>query len=185
MADRVVATPRNGGNGAVYPAPLSPRAFFDSVPGRLAALEDAVEVLKLHLGVGEVKKPAAVVSDPALTARVDNLAEHVGRLTEKVRLVDGRSRRTRRHPMHIADHSRTKGSIGLALRGRSNTMTRVTDIPDVPDLGAIISLLMDWQVLAAEIKRRVDDLPLDLRFEMEELNQRTDEITNRQSSTLE
>ena len=64
-------------------------------------------------------------------------------------------------------------------------MTRVTDIPDVPDLGAIISLLMDWQVLAAEIKRRVDDLPLDLRFEMEELNQRTDEITNPQYSTLE
>jgi hypothetical protein len=64
-------------------------------------------------------------------------------------------------------------------------VTRVTNIPDVPELGAVISLLMDWKVLAAEIKRRVDDLPLDLRFEMEELNQRTDEITNRQSSTLE
>jgi hypothetical protein len=55
--------------------------------------------------------------------------------------------------------------------------TPMTYTIDIPDLGTVISLLMDWKVLAAEIKRRVDDLPRDLKFEMEELNRLTDEIT--------
>jgi hypothetical protein len=43
------------------------------------------------------------VSDPLLSARIDNLLEHVVRLAEAVRLIDGRSRRTRRHALALAD----------------------------------------------------------------------------------
>jgi hypothetical protein len=97
----------NGGNGAQHHVPRSRRAFLKSISPRLAALEgavegleDAVEALKSRPDAGEVKP---VVSDPLLSARVDNLLEHVVKLAEAVRLVDGRSRRTRRRALALAD----------------------------------------------------------------------------------
>ena len=68
--------------------------------------------------------------------------------------------------------------------------TEVSVVPEIElDLDAMLvrqsDLLQCWQAFGAEITRRVYDLPLDLRFEMEELDRLSDEITNAEYQTEE
>jgi len=98
--------PYHNGNGAQHHVPRSRRAFIKSVSPRLAALEDAVGALEdaieaLRLDAGEVNKSAG--SNPLIEVRIANLVEHVTRLDERVRVVDLRSARTRRHTLVLAD----------------------------------------------------------------------------------
>ena len=98
--------PYHNGNGAQHHVPRSRRAFIKSVSPRLAALEDAVGALEdaveaLRLDAGKVNKSAG--SNPLIEVRIANLVEHVTRLDERVRVVDLRSARTRRHTLVLAD----------------------------------------------------------------------------------
>jgi hypothetical protein len=99
----VALTSLNGNNG--HALPRSRRAFLKAAPARIGLLEDQVEGLEICLET--IAKALASKADGPLTValetRLNNLVEAVVKLAEVVRLVDGRSRRTRRHAMHIAD----------------------------------------------------------------------------------
>jgi hypothetical protein len=84
----------NNGNGAQHHVPRSRKEFLRSAPGRIAVLEDQVEMLQTF------------TEDPqtaAIEVRLDNLVEVVVKLVEQVRIIDGRSARTRRRALALAD----------------------------------------------------------------------------------
>jgi hypothetical protein len=100
MAVQIVQVPSNGNNGSIHPEPMSRRVFIRFAPRRIGVLEDQVDDAVCRIAALETKPSA----DPALAARVDNLVEEVTRLTEKVKLVDRRSARSRRKMATIADY---------------------------------------------------------------------------------
>ena len=99
---------RNVNGHAGFPM-LSRKAFYRVLPRRVGAIEDAldaqarrVDELICRLATVEVK-PQATTSDPALTARFDNLVAIVAKLAERVEHIDRRSLRSRRKVAAIAD----------------------------------------------------------------------------------
>lgn len=87
------------GNGSVHIEPTSRRAFLRSAPPRIGHLEDQVERQgrRLNLLVGVIPRVAGIL------VRLDALAEENERLRERVRLLDGRSKRSRRKVAVLAD----------------------------------------------------------------------------------
>ena len=111
------SVPRRNGNGKVYPAPTSRRAFIKSAPGRIGALEDQVEKHTLRLDAITDRLPDSVADEACfvelddridtrattIEVRLENLVDIVGRLTERLKRVEARSLRSRRKLAVVAD----------------------------------------------------------------------------------
>jgi len=104
MQEHLAPTSPNGNGQSAYP--LSRRAFARGLPRRIAAIEDqfANQAQRLDAGDALLARVETRLDaiEAALTARVDNLAEHTVRIDARTRRIDQRSLRSRRRVAVIA-----------------------------------------------------------------------------------